>query len=379
MPDTTTIEWVVALARATGRDARVWNPLRGCLPASPGCTNCWAALVAAMRAKNPNAKINGRHVGLTTPNGKAFNGTCRTTDEWNLPLLIRRPSVFFVCSESDLFFAGHDDEAVDKIFDVIAAAPRHLFLILTKRAERLPQFFSRPSFGREVAVFNWPLPNVWLGVSVEDQQRADERIPQLLAAPAAVRFLSCEPLLGPVDIDRWLNIVWQCQGCLGYFPGRHREICPDCGREGFWCGSHAFNGRGRKPNKVVPPQSGRGIDWVIAGGESGPKARPMYPDWARSLRDQCAAANVPFMFKQWGEWAPGENVERQSGVVATAILEDDEENVEWFFSRENLSRCDGHRDDEPDLYRVGKQAAGRLLDGAEHNALPGVTDAEASA
>jgi hypothetical protein len=174
-----------------------------------------------------------------------------------------------------------------------------------------------------------PLPNVWLGVSVEDQARADERIPHLLDTLAAVRFISAEPLLGPIDL---------------------RHIAPtETGYINALCSS-----------------TGPNLDQVIAGGESGPNARPVHPDWARSLRDQCAAADVAFFFKQWGEWAPGENVERATGIVETADWFDGR----WTLGRENLADNEGHVDDEPDVYRIGKKRAGALLDGREHREFP---------
>jgi protein gp37 len=155
-----------------------------------------------------------------------------------------------------------------------------------------------------------PLPNVWLGVSVENQAAADERIPLLLQIPAAVRFLSCEPLLGPVTFRwaRWMQLPSRPDGSSG------------------------------------PLDSLRGIHWVIAGGESGAGARPMHPDWARSLRDECNAAGVPFFFKQWGAWYP----------AGRRILDNP-----------NMAMMD-----EEALYRVGKKAAGRLLDGREWNEFP---------
>ncbi|MGE4105492.1 MAG: DUF5131 family protein [Pirellulales bacterium] len=164
----------------------------------------------------------------------------------------------------------------------------------------------------------WPLPHVWLGTSVEDQLRADERIPHLLCCPAAVRFLSCEPLLGPIDFD---------------------TMTTDPPNSGF----ALTDGLGR-----LDGEGPSAIHWVIAGGESGHGARPMHPDWARSLRDQCAAAGVPFFMKQWGEWAP--------------LTRTDGRQIMPFADYDVASKL-GFR-------HVGKKAAGRLLDGVEHNGFP---------
>src|SRR3546814_855707 len=171
----------------------------------------------------------------------------------------------------------------------------------------------------DITMRQWPLPNVWLGVSVEDQKRADERIPYLLTTPAAVRLLSCEPLLGPVRIrDHWL---------IHHHPGD------------------------------------AAIDWVIVGGESGPGARPMHPDWARSLRDQCAAAGVPFFFKQWGEWIPC----HAEGELAGTFLSRRSDGSNRLASHDKQLRLM----DGVEFRRVGKADAGRLLDGVEHNGMPG--------
>lgn len=184
----------------------------------------------------------------------------------------------------------------------------------------------------------WPLPNVWLGVSVEDQKRADERIPDLLATPAAVRWISAEPLLGPVDLT---NIAE---------PSGSKSTTINALRDRLgstFCGSR--------------------LDWVVAGGESGPGARPLHPDWTRSLRDQCAAAAVAFLHKQNGEFAPGE--------IAGEYLNPEKaaKGMSYFNDRwdECWSEPEGHCDDEPDVYRVGKKRAGRLLDGVQHDGYPG--------
>lgn len=172
----------------------------------------------------------------------------------------------------------------------------------------------------------WPLPNVWLGVSVEDQAVAEERIPLLLQTPAAVRFLSCEPLLGPVNLTRLGDVAMT----LNAFT---------------WEASHLLGMRARTAGV---------LDWVIVGGESGPRARPMHPDWARSLRDQCAAAGVPFFFKQWGEWAPDE--------AFTHLPRSDAAMHEWFDADGQIV--------VDHSWRYGKKRAGHLLDGVEHHEFP---------
>ena len=174
-----------------------------------------------------------------------------------------------------------------------------------------------------------PLPNVWLGVSAERQQEADERIPLLLNTPAAKRFISAEPLLGPIDLN---------------------EVIPHPISYSF---KHGFNG----------------LDWVIAGGESGKKARPMHPDWARSLREQCKAAGVPFFFKQWGAYCPdGDSCVGEAGGSMSPDVAWPDGSISW-----------GHKDDHGGwgmrLARVGKKSAGRLLDGVEHSAFPPVRGA----
>ena len=199
-----------------------------------------------------------------------------------------------------------------------------------------------------------PLPNVWLGVSVEDQARADERIPDLLATPAVVRFISAEPLLGPVDLKEWL-ICPNARDGLSMDPttGAY-ECCRHCDYTGL-------NGA---------------LDWVIVGGESGPGARPMHPDWARSLRDQCAAAGVPFLFKQWGEWRP------DLGVYTFDTAKGRAQRTPAFVMKlDGTVHCFLPEDEPraPVVLRVGKKAAGRLLDGVEHNGLPEANFAKSQA
>lgn len=322
-----------------------WTPIRAartgpagdfkigwhCEHVSEGCTNCYAESIN--RRLGTGRDFKPGHLARESRAGdiSVFLDEKMLTQ----PLRWRRPRMIFVCSMTDLFGSWVPDDAIDAVFAVMALCPQHTFQVLTKRPERARAYLSHDDgFGRwgyiehharhlakvptgkTLAVYGGGnLPNVWLGTSVEDQATADERIPHLLAAPAAVRFLSAEPLLGPLDLTRWL---W----------GRE-EPCPDCPKDiDCPCGHLPKHMLGEEPE----------IQWLIVGGESGPGARPMNPQWARSLRDQCAAAGVAFFFKQWGAWAWAERVE---GDPATLTA-----------------------------YRAGKKAAGRLLDGREHNEMP---------
>jgi protein gp37 len=255
MSDQTRIEWTDA----------TWNPVTGCTKVSPGCTHCYAETFAE-RFRN----VPGHHF----ENG--FDLTLRP-ERLRIPMHWRRPRRVFVNSMSDLFHADIPDRFIAAVFAVMAMTPQHTYQVLTKRHARMRALLSDPLFphtvceaGRDLAgsqqgwlaagrMFAGPLPNIWLGVSVETQQWADIRMPALLDTPAAVRWVSCEPLLGPVDLASWLT---------------HAQL--------------------RSPRPA----------WVVVGGESGHHARPMHPDWARAIRDLCVAARVPFLFKQWGGRTP---------------------------------------------------------------------------
>jgi protein gp37 len=269
------------------------------------------------------------------------------------------------------------DEYIARVFAVMSIAEHHTFQVLTKRHGRMRSLLQSDEFRMKVEVavehrglleatwqplptfseilddyfvplldHRWPLPNVWLGVSAENQQWADIRIPALLDTPAAVRFVSAEPLLGPID----LNYVPSGTRMDGG-PRRDSvlvEACSDCGGWGGdpcgqFDGPHFVKRRG-------------GIDWVIVGGESGHGARPMHPDWARSLRDQCQAAGVAFLFKQWGEFAPGiQDYGSRKGLVRRS----------WYPGE--LGDTTGNYEI---VSRVGKKAAGRELDGRTWDQYP---------
>ena len=225
--------------------------------------------------------------------------------------------MIFVNSMSDLF---HESVSFEFIYEVITAiefSPQHIFQILTKRPVTAMLFARWYKNKRK----GWPLPrNIWLGVSVEDQKTADERIPTLLQVPAAVKWLSVEPMLGKINIRKYLQYDCDC------------GICNFC------------NG-GKAPNM---------IDWVVVGGESGPNARPMHPDWARFIRDQCKAAGIPFFFKQWGEWFPTAYIKKYPS----------DKNDEFYVAK--LWYADGY----PAMAKVGKKKAGNLLDGIRYEEYP---------
>lgn len=289
----TKIEWTHGL---NGRVGRTWNPVAGCTVISPGCTNCYAMRMAARINK---MTPSSHYEGLT----KIVNGNpvwtgkiARAPDKiFNAPLKWGKPTRIFVNSMSDLFHDDMPDEWIDRVFAIIALSPQHTFQILTKRAARMRKYVNCfkpwrdklnapimkmanadvlpdgwPGVGRRLP--SWPLPNVWLGVSVEDQARADERIPLLLETPAAVRFISAEPLLSGLDL--WHpETCGDCDPCYGGRPDQ-------CAIGGYYVGLLG------------------GLDWVIIGGESGPGKRPVDLAWMRSIRDQCLAAGVPLFVKQ---------------------------------------------------------------------------------
>lgn len=346
MADDSKIEWTEA----------TWNPIVGCTAVSPGCDHCYAAREASGRLSHLPL-----YAGLA--NRGVFTGEVRLVPErLTQPLRWTKPRRVFVNSMSDLFHKDVPDDFIAKVFAVMALAPRHIFQVLTKRHGRMRSLLSDPDFKVLVALaaleFDdvilsgpWPLPNVWLGVSVENQQWADIRIPALLDTPAAVRWLSMEPLLGSVDLRRSLA-RWQ--------PGDDQP----------WTGD-------RLHTRDV-------LGWVVAGGESGPNARPMHPDWARSLRDQCAAAGVPFFFKQHGEWEPigplypqgDDDPDPYDDAHMEAVHLEVIENRTVIELERDGYIAEGHQPGDERTWlmgRVGKKRAGRVLDGRTHDEYPAVT------
>ncbi len=331
---TTKIEWAT---NPDGTPGETWNPTRGCKAVSDGCRFCYA-----QRMAHRFSGAGKPYEGLTklTSGGPKWTGEVRFIPEMlDKPLHWRKSRTVFVDSMSDLFHNAITDEQIAAVFGVMAAAQNHGFIALTKRAKRMRQWFGRniraPSghivenllaaqnYGLNVfddlgdtPAGPWPLSNVILGVSVEDRRQLG-RIDELRATPAAKRVISFEPLIadvGKINLDK--------------------------------------------------------ISWVIVGGEAGPKARPMHPNWARSIRDQCVATQTHFWFKQWGEWATpaafaGDH-KPPSGPVKPMFMRDD-----GAVSAQPLSITLGDEPAEGEelqhtwikAARVGKQAAGRELDG----------------
>lgn len=269
-----------------------WNPLVGCSVVSPGCTNCYAMRQAGTRLASI-AKYRGLTLGRNA--GPVWTGEVRLWEPaLDQPLRWKEPRRIFVNSMSDLFHENVPDEWIDRIFAVMALCPQHQFQILTKRPGRmrdyckslgrhhtedrvslaLKEMANRGEIPSDTACWytlgesGWHFKNIWLGTSVEDQRRADERIPLLLDTPAAVHWISAEPLLGPVDLDNLRD------GAYDAITG-----CGDRERLDVW----------------EPSPS---LDWVVVGSESGPSARPCDIDWVRGIRNQCSSAGVAFFWKQ---------------------------------------------------------------------------------
>lgn len=312
MAQKTKIEWTDA----------TWNPIRGCSMAKGselgGCLNCYAARLNARNLPNLKSPTTGEPFARILDSGPRWTGKIELIPSTLLlPLRWKQPQRIFVNSQSDLFHEDLPFEDIDQIISVMALAPQHTFKVLTKRPEVAVRYFAARSSEwaqkNSIAIKGECVPGeliraamhrLWLGVSAEDQKTADTRIPLLLTLPVAIRFLSYEPALGPLRLLRFFD---------------------------------ASGGSWR-------------IDWVIAGGESGPSARPAHPDWFRSVRDQCAAASVPFFFKQHGAWAESEADHSRAAMLDLG----------------NGARLVSVR-------RLGKAGAGAVLDGQEHRERPDTT------
>ncbi len=365
MSDRTKIEWTDT----------TWNPVTGCGKVSSGCKHCYAEREWPRLAANPKTRYFGRR----------FTQVGCHPEVLSAPLRWKRPRRIFVNSMSDLFHEDIPDAFLDEMFAVMLLARQHQFQVLTKRPERMAEYFAGEDLYEAIvdAANRWrarfprlPLVGIsdprkrlprwiWLGVSVENQATAEERIPLLLQTPATVRWISAEPLLGPLRLD------------LPHpRPSRHDPH----GRGIEWVEEATWLW---KPG---------GLDWVVVGGESGPGARAMHPDWVRAIRDQCFQTGTPFLFKQWGEWAPIcvldeaaqdnlylRNREAREGEDQAII---DEIYGHTCTVRQGVLGVDGvlREMDDPWAFQAdkrpshtflaGRKRAGRLLDGREWDEYP---------
>lgn len=372
MADGTKIEWTGATINpirarrvgAGGESRMGWH----CVHVSEACRHCYAEAINRDRF-GTGLDYKPGHLASGEIEIVFVDKPIREMLRW------RRPRRVFVCSMTDLFADFVPDWMIDRVFTAAALCPQHTIQILTKRPERMRAYMSNPKTPERIAgemfahATKWgvtgvailsalgirqteeqpehvplPLENVWLGVTAERQQEADERLPVLLDTPAAKRFVSIEPMLGPVDLQA--IPIRRAAGVL---------ITNVLTNEGWDYHSD-------EPGEIFHrgPALRASLDWVICGGESGPNARPMHPDWARCLRDQCAAAGVPFFFKQWGEWGP----RRTNDPKATRGLRaaDGGRFVEGWDGWDPKS--------EEVMFNSGKSRAGRLLDGVTHDAFP---------
>jgi protein gp37 len=329
MGDKTNIEYLDA----------TWNPVKGCSHASSGCDNCWAERQAARFGKK------GEFFHGLTKNG-AWTGKAKFYKKELLkPIHWKRPRRIGVCFMGDLFHESVPFEWIAQVFAVMAKARQHVFLVLTKRPQRMLEFIrwagSRvcPSeclydyieddvkIDYERDIVSWPLPNVWLGTSIENQLEAKTRIPALLRCEAVLHYVSIEPMLGRIDLT-------------------HLDV--EAAGDPEWCQINALTGRQTdmgRPCQDIPAR----LDWCVVGGESGHGARPTHPLWVYNLQYQCEKAWVPFFFKQWGEWMP----------------------VKGNFGRPGDPIHYTEIDKNPQtMRRVGKKAAGNLIMGKAYQELP---------
>ncbi len=332
-----------------------WNPLAMlCTPVSEGCDHCWHRGMAH--------RLSGV-AAICEEARKAYAGGQPYLFEERLskPLKLRRPSIIGVQFMGDLFHEDVPFEFIDKIFAVMALCPQHTFIVLTKRAERMLRYSilgsgtweeiisscvkimeqrKIPKLPMEKIPTN-PLRNVILGVSVSNQKDADKWIPILLQIPAAVRFVSIEPMLGPVSLADYECCCQRCKGCGEQFAGEPDYSCCVCGGSGM--GSH--------------------LDWAIVGGESGPGARPMRPEWVQSIRDQCTAVGVPFFFKQWGEWM-------ECNYYTNSGIQQYDNDGYMIVPKCKKIVLEIHSGCTTGMWRIGKKEAGRLLDGKVWDQYP---------
>jgi protein gp37 len=327
----TKIEW----CQRPGTKPEVWNVVTGCTKVSQGCKNCYAEVM--------HKRLQG--MSPSKYNHDFLSGAHEHEDLLTLPLKWKTPRTVFVNSMSDLFHVDVSFHFIDAVFRVMNDLEQHTYIILTKRPDRMKAFFE---WKQDNSLFiTWqPKSNIWLGVSIEDQKTADERIETFVKIQCPVRFLSCEPLLGPINLNHcspWIN--------------------QNTGTEIAWVDcldSHPIG----SPNKPF-------IDWVIVGGESGKNARPMHPNWVRSLKDQCEESNIPFFFKQWGEWMPDREFTSIQEISDDPTVHKQEISlIKKNGIHDNRILLDGVTEPLYRMVKVGKKKSGNTLDGRQYLEFP---------
>ena len=367
MTQNTKIEWA----------DHTFNPWWGCTKISPACDHCYAAAL--------DKRTGGDHWGANQPRKRTSANNWFEPVKWNKQAAAffaehgRRQRVF-CASMADVFDNAVDPQWRLALFELIACTPNLDWMILTKRIGNVLSMCSGDS-----VMFEMISARVWLGATICNQEEADRDIPKLLAVPAAKRFLSIEPMLGAIDLthlnkDNETNEI----NCLQPYKWE-AEIENWRATTETW--EDDFEDYFDKSVSDVAGDMHSKLDWVIVGGESGPGARPMHPEWARSLRDQCAAADVPFLFKQWGEWASGYTTTTDDGVVFRQFTSHQQwvnKASSWVAGGICLDKTgmqlrnggDMARTRDEDkfpvtiMHKIGKKKAGRLLDGVEHNGIP---------
>lgn len=310
-----------------------WNPIIGCSKISDGCQNYYAEKMAFRLANIPSTAYYMEVTRALPKEAKGWNGNTELRHlSIDKPIHWRKPRVIFVCSMGDLFHETVQFEWIDKVMSVIGKCPQHIFTILTKRPENAFAYYQSRGITK-------PPLNLWFGVTAENQQEANKRIPQLLNIPTAVHFVSLEPMLGGIKLE----LVDLEHGAHDFLTGT--VFCPGMNE---------------------PATTNNKLDWVICGGESGHKARPMHPDWVRSIRDQCKEAETPFFFKQWGEWIPAMLIPEEWGHPA-----DVKGKHSW------VNKLDGKDTGEGEgemTIKVGKHKSGNLLDGVKYEEYPKINN-----
>ena len=322
-----------------GYKPETWNPIIGCSKVSPGCDNCYALAMAKRIAgmERATGRINYRATLMPGENNiqSEWNGhTFLVNEAFTKPASWKSKRIVFVNSMGDLFHEGHLYEWIDAVFSAMSDYDQHIYILLTKRPEKMLKFWQ---WKREQHGIDWrPKDNVWIGVTAENQEQADKRIPILLQIPASKHFVSIEPMLGPVDLTH-IDHDWQTNALTG-----------------------------KQSDMARPWYDTNKLDWVICGGETGPKARPMNQNWVIEVKNQCKEAKVPFFFKQWGEWEP-----RNANSFA---LKNDPKSEKYQLKKVPYA-------DNPfefsNVSKVGRKNAGNLLDGQQHHECPQIPSAKA--